>query len=266
MIARLATIPFIIWLAYVLYQVYVNYDEEMRIWMVPPAIIIAVLFLSGKEIDRWIFRKKGRDLDEESAAWLLRFSPVYRQMPEGEREDFRKRVRRVIDHTQFIGMTGDKFPDDAGLALAQDQALLTRRKDWGIVDAYVLYGHPFLTPNRPEVVHSCEYEPEDKVVIVSAEQLLPGFLDPLRYLNISLYTQAQALMANALFRGRLGELSLPGEEELLALLGMEAGFVRSWLGSEELDVLGLAVCGYFYHGEKMAEGFPELYGRLSEMF
>lgn len=261
MIARIVSIPLVAWIAYIVWQVFVLNDESYRIWLVPPVVILAALWVSSRELDRWFDTKKEKDLDEESGQWLQRFSRVYQNLPDEEKRAFRIRVQSIIDHTQFISMSGDKFPDDAGLALAHDQALLTRKKPMELVEAYVLYAHPFLTPNIPDKVHTCEYEEEDRVLIVSAEQFLPGFLAPDQYLNISMYAHAQALWKASPLKKEKNQLDIPDQTEMLEILGLNEKGVRSWLGLDQIDAAALSVCAYIYAPEKFSKSCPDLYSR-----
>lgn len=265
MIARIVSIPLVAWIAYIVWHVFVLNDESYRLWLVPPVVLLAAVWVSSRELDRWFDTKKEKDLDEESGQWLLRFSRVYQNLPEEEKKAFRIRVQYIIDNTQFISMSGEKFPDDAGLALAHDQALLTRKKPLELVDAYVLYTHPFLTPNIPDKVHSCEYEEEDKVLIVSAEQFLPGFLAPDQYLNISMYAHAQALWKVTPLKKQKDSLNIPEPAILLDILGLQEKMVRSWLGLDEMDAAALSVCAFIYAPEKLSETCPDLYTLYREM-
>lgn len=266
MVARLISIPLIIWLAYNAYQVYGLYNEAYRIWLIPPGILLAVAWISHRELDEWILGKTEKDLDEESAQWLQKFSPLYQQLSGERKESIRKTIQQIISDTMFINMNDEKFPDDAGLAVALDQALLRTAVNKKLVDTYVLYSHPFLTPNISEKVHTCEYEPEDKVVILSAEQLLPGFLDPYSYLNISLYIQASALLGENRFRRSLQDDKIPSVDDLAGIIGQPPDMIAKWTGLDTVDDKALLIYAYFYFHEKLEEEHPEAYKMMHEIF
>jgi len=265
MIARIASIPLVAWLAYVVYQVFVLDRPDHQLWLVPPVILLAAVWVSYRELDQWILGERNKDLDEDSVAWLARFSPVYPTLSKEQQMTLRYRTRRIIHDSLFMSMSGEKFPDDAGLALAHDQALLTLKQPLQLVETYVLYTHPFLTPDIPDKVHTCEFEAEDKVVIVSAEQLLPGFLRPLEYLNISMYAHGLALFNESSIRQQFSSVTFPDAEVSLNMLGMDIQVVTAWVGLPELHTGALSLCAYLYAPEQLHQAEPELFGRFERL-
>lgn len=265
MIARIASIPLVAWLAYVLYMVFLRDEAISPVWMVPPVILLAAIWVSSRELDQWFLGDRNKDLDEESIQWLTRFSIIYQELSEEKRQQLRFRIHRIINDSMFMAMSGEKFPDDAGLALAHDQALLTLTNHYDIVENYVLYAHPFLTPNIPDKVHTCEYEPEDKVIIVSAEQMLPGFLSPREYLNISMYAHGLGLFANRAFVREFGNIELPSAQDSIGILGLDEQLVINWLGLHELDKGALALCAYVYDPVKLSGSHPKTFHAFEKL-
>jgi MtfA peptidase len=264
MLSRILGIPLLVWLGIVLYRIYIVVDDISPIWLVPPVLGLAIVITFNREFDNWFFSKRNRDLEPESIAWLRKFSPFYENLPEEHREPFRVLIQKTIRDKDFIPMSGDSFPDDVALSLTHDHALFQLHSGKPqLVDTYVLYNHPFLTPRINEKVHSCEFDPEDKVLIVSAEQLLPGFLSPRHYINTSFYAHAQAFLFREKNIQQLIDSHGPDPESLFALIGQDLKLATSWVGLD-LDPAAITVYAYAYHPEVVQQNYPKIYQALMD--
>jgi hypothetical protein len=115
-------------------------------------------------------------------------------------------------------------------------------------------------------VHTCEFEPEDKVVILSAEQLLPGFLDPYQYLNISLYIQATALLSSDNFSRSIRDSIVPPANDMAEIIGQDPDLILKWTGLDQINEKALLIYTYFYFREKLKEDFPDAFVLMEKIF
>ena len=110
--------------------------------------------------------------------------------------------------------------------------------------------------------HASEHFEEDGVIMFSAEQLMPGFMQPKRFLNIGLYEYTRV------FRNCYPTVTFPsfGEEYWPALeeiSGFQKDKTIKYIGLKEIDMTALAVSHFFVFGEKFKEVLPTEYAALA---
>ena len=99
-------------------------------------------------------------------------------------------------------------------------------------DRIVFYPHPFLSPNYPDHVHSCEVEHEDGTIIYSVEQLMASFFQPEKYYPIGGHPFAEILTANPASNEKIKVCTW---KEIESISGFSKESIDAFIGLEQTN-------------------------------
>jgi hypothetical protein len=154
-------------------------------------------------------------------------------------------------------------PDVKGIVAASAVQLTFGHEDYLLhpFEHVVIYPHPFPSPQHPEEWHVCEHFEEDGVIMFSAEQLVPGFLEPHRFLNIGLYEFARVFMRQHP-AVRFPLITAEHWPELEAISNFPKDKTIQYIGLREIDLTALAVVYFFDFEGKFKAKLPDEYAMI----
>ena len=115
-------------------------------------------------------------------------------MAKAIKKKFGRRLSLFIkDKTYTLKLDKDyEVEEDTKATVAHEFIRLTLHHEdylFDHFDQFIIYEHPFGSPNN-RVLHTAEMYYDDGVVILSREQLINGFINPRKYVNVSLLMAA----------------------------------------------------------------------------
>jgi len=179
------------------YLSFIESHTELSVWMIPPALLLAVVFIFRPQINMWWWKRNPPRLSPELRGLLYKSLPQLRSLTPDQLERFDLRMSLYLRSSEFTKPGVTDVPEDVHAAILAPWIYLSLDQDKPYYENYqriVLYKHPFLSPAHPDTVHSAEQNAEDGVMIFSNEQLVPGLLDPETQLHLPAYLAAQAYL------------------------------------------------------------------------
>ena len=264
---RILTIPLILIALGFLYLTW-EVDPGYSIYIVPPVIGMALLYVFSPQINWWWYQRHPPELKPKIRMLLERFLPYYIQLADPEKGRFRKRLALYMEANDFKAQGMETVPDDLKAVAAACAVQITfGHKDFLLskFENLIFYPHPFPSPQYPESFHASEIFEEDGVIIFSAEQLMPGFLQPFQYYNIGLHEYAKAFMAS------FPAMSYPQLPEtiwgsLQGISGYSKAAIHQWINLKEIDPQPVAIVHFFTYPQAFQRALPELYAEYSRIF
>lgn len=265
--ARILAIPFILAALVFLYLTW-EVDPGYSIYIAPPVILLALAYVLSPQINWWWYQRHPPELKPKLRMLLERHLPYYAQLAEPEKARFRKRMALYMEANDFRAQGMESVPEDLKAVAAACAIQLTfGRKDFLLpkFENIFFYPHPFPSPQYPENFHASEIYEEDGVIIFSAEQLLPGFLQPFRYYNIGLHEYAKAFMASY---PDLGYPRLPETiwDSLRPVSGFSKAKIHQWINLKDIDPQPVAIVHFLTFPQAFQSALPELYAEYSRLF
>ncbi len=216
------------------YLSFVESHTELSVWMIPPALLLAAIFIFRPQINMWWWRRNPPRLSPELRGLLYKSLPSLRVLTPEQLELFDLRMSLYLRSSEFTKPGVTDVPEDVHAAILAPWIYLSLDQDKPYYQDYqriVLYKHPFLSPLHPDTVHSAEQNAEDGVMIISNEQLVPGLLDPHTQFHLPAYLAAEAYLLRHEMPGHVSEhyprarkaddysavLGLPVDEQALRL-------------------------------------------------
>lgn len=195
-LANVLAFPLIIVFVIILYLSGDYTYQGISVWMIPLAIVVAIIYVMKPQIDFWWHSKNPTKLDQPIIDWLNKYSSFYQNLAEGDKNKFEDRLSIFVRSKSFEMMVGpekQEMPEDLKAIIAHC-AIQVSFGDENFLfepfDHYILYQHPFPSPDHP-YIHSYEINREDGVILWSLEQLIPGLLDQNEY-NIGIHGFVEA--------------------------------------------------------------------------
>lgn len=259
--------PFVIWLV-VAGWLWFNVDEAYAVWGIPPAIILAVLIVSRKQINWWWFQRNTPELDAPIKRLLENSDPFYQSLFPNERAEFRRRVVLYVLYHKFKGMGLDELPNDLRAGVAIKAVTISLRQDDFLMKKFApifLYGHPFPTPRHNEF-HTVEVDGKDGAVILSAPQLMAGVLNPRKYYDTGLHAFAEVY--RHLYPHRSYPEFEPANWQRLERIGrFSKNKVLNTIGlpEEKVSLWPVAVVTFFHHAVAFRREWPEMFDKIAAL-
>lgn len=260
--------PFAIWLAIVFWLWY-DVDERYAPWGIPPALILAILIVSRRQINWWWYNRHPPELDEPIRRLLETTHTFYKNLFPNEQARFRRQVVMYVLYHQIKGIGLDELPNDLRAAVAIKAVTVAFYTNDPLLKAYdpvFIYGHPFPTP-RFNDFHTLELDTQDNAIILSAPQLMAGTINPRIYYDTGLHVFAEA------FKHAHPEFSFPEfVAEDWTKLERIGGFVKHkvlsaiGLTEKEVPLWPVSAVTYFHFPTAFRAHWPEMYARINAIF
>ncbi len=252
-------------------------DGEWAKWAIPPFILMAIVFVMSPQINWWWYRKNP---PEPTAGELniVKRMPFYVALSSENKAIFRKRLALFCIGNDFMRpappnednrVRRDVPADLKGIIAAsavqltfgfepQDSAML------GKFENFIVYPHPFISPQIQNIYHTSELFEPDGVLIFAADELTQGATQPQHFFNIGLYEIARAFQLekkDLVFP----QLKLPETYTELANVGWGGFEAAASLNHLQPDAFGIAVVNFFAFPEKMKQHMPDLFQLLQNL-
>lgn len=267
MLSRRLAIPFALWLGIVLYLTFVMERSGVMIWMIPPAIILMLIYTFSPQIDWWWMEKHPPQADDVLKHLLRQINPGYRLMPEADQKKFETRVLMYVQGRDFNAVQGQSEPkEDEKTLIACGAVHMTFFLDDFLIEPYekiILYQHPFPSPHHP-FLHICEADAEDGVLIFSLEQVWAGWLKPQKAFNAVYYQLALILKQKYQWNMPLWPVDI--WVQFAAISTFKKEWLSQYLGFKEPDIFGVASSLFFSFPQAMKKTSPTLYTYLSQLY
>lgn len=266
--SKVLSIPFVVWFAYIFYVSYNERDYGLSYWMIPPFLMIAVIWVLSPQIDFWWTKRNPIGLDQPLIDWLQKYAPFYNALPPELKANYETRLSTYLSGVEFYAMGAEKeaVPEDIKVLAANNLVTLTFGKEdymLPIFDRVVFYKHPFPTP-RFQHLHTVETEQEDGVMLFSLEHLVAHSVNPKGFYNIGMHGYAEAFVkSNPKLRWET--LSNITWEDIKKTTGFDKSFILSTLGFEQADLVPVIITSYFSSPVKFKASHPEAYDWISNI-
>ncbi len=236
-------------------------DEGYAYYIIPFVIGLAVVYILSPQIDWWWYQRYPPELPVRLRQFINQRFTYYQRLPVAEKERFRRRMALYMFAREFLPMGMEQFPVDVkGMIAATAVQLTLSREDYLLspFERIVLYRHPFPSPQYPERWHASEVYVPDGVLMFSAEQLVPSFLEPTRYFPLALYEYARVVHSVDGGRGwpAWGTADWPVLEQVG---GYAREDVANWIGLPEPDVTAVSVVVYYIRPARFRAAYPSAY-------
>ncbi|MFN7115236.1 MAG: zinc-dependent peptidase [Saprospiraceae bacterium] len=266
MAVRILAIPIVIGLFIAGYLAFAI-DGRYAIWMVPPLILLAILWVLSPQINWWWYQRYPPDVAAPIRQFLFQY-PFYQRLPEGEKKRFRNRMALFVMGNNFIPQIIEKVPEDVKFMVAANAVTFLFGQDKLLFPRFeniIINPKPLPTLQYPEKYHASEiYEP-DGVVLFSMEQLVRGFLESNRYFNIGLYEYAKV------FRISYPQHVYPRFDEniwetLERISGFSKEWIEQWINLPDIDPVAVSIAHFFTFPEPFLQELPEAYKKYRAIF
>lgn len=239
MLSRFLYPPLVLILIVLLYLLW-EVDDRFSWYLIPVVILLAMVYILSPQIDFWWSKRYPPDLDPPLRR-LLERSPFYSRLAPENRKKFRDRVALFMQAKDFKGQNLESIPEDIKAVVAAAGVQVTFDREEYLLPAYetiIFYPHPFPSPQFPQHWHISEIFDEDGVILLSAEHVLRGFLEPKRYFNVALYEMARAASRN------YPDFKLPdiGWSEIEIKTGIKKADLIKYHGLPELEPGAVSLC------------------------
>jgi len=188
--SRRVALPFLIYLI-IFFSISGYYKSSgYSIAFLASVICLALIYVFQHQIDMWWWKRNPPSLSPKMQSWIAKFSLFHQSLDIEEQDRFERRVSLFVKDKIFTLKLAKDFEleEDTKLTIAHEFVRLTFYKEDFLFDHYdqfVIYEHPFGSPNI-NLLHSAEMHYDDGVVILSREQLVNGYVDPVNYVNTAL--------------------------------------------------------------------------------
>jgi hypothetical protein len=269
MLSRYLYIPFVLLAVVFLMTTAITKEYSYAIYAVPCVVCVAVVYILSPQIDWWWYQRHPIDLPAGLRHFINTNSVFYQNLPATEKTRFRNRMAMYIEANEFMAQGMEAVPPDLKAVVAASVVQLTFGQEDYLLNKFehvIIYPHPFPSPQYPDQWHVCEHFEEDGVVMFSAEQLMPGFLDPHHFLHIGLYEYTRV------FRNCHPMVAFPDyiSEEHWPDLERISNFPKEktmkYIGLKEIDLVALAAVYFFVFPEKFKAQLPAIYESFALAF
>ncbi len=267
--SRLISLPFALVLIFVFSSGGLESFGVKTILIFISLAALILIYIFNRPINIWWWKMRMPKLEKPLLAWLGRYSKYYKGLGREEKEEFSGRIATFnkIKNFTLKGKRDYQLEEDVKTIIAHDFVRVgQRRKEFLFesFDHFIVYNHPFVSPNIQNF-HTLEIFDSDEVVILSKEQLINGFLDPRKYVNIAMLA---AIMIFTDLYPRLPYPEVANLElaEIAGQLDLDLDIMLMALGSDWINRLDLLIYCYFLFPEQLEQSYPDKYADLQKIF
>lgn len=266
MLSKYLYIPFVLGAIGFLLAYGITQEDSYAVYSVPFVVALAVMYILSPQIDWWWYQRRPPVLHPMVRHLINTKLLFYQNLSAADKTRFRNRMAMYMEGNEFMSQGMETVPPDVKGVVAAAIVQLTFGHDDYLLNKFehiVIYPHPFPSPQYPDQWHACEHFEEDGVIMFSAEQLVPGFLEPQRFLNIGLYEYAKVFMRchPTIKFPHINEAHWP---MLVQISNFPQDKTIQYIGLKEIDLVALAVAYYFSFGEKFKALLPEEYAGIAK--
>ena len=232
-------------------------------------IALMLIYVFNRQLDIWWWKRRPPTLDRPLKTWMAAHSKYYQELDDETRDKFEKRLATFINVKNFTlkAERDYQLEEDVKAILAHEYIRLALHRDdflFKDIEQFVLYNHPFGTPDK-QYLHTIEVNNEEGVVILSKEQLVNGFLQPTGFVNVGMLS---AVMAFIKMHPRLNypEVSSLDAQDIADAHGINLSVIYTALGEARMNNLDLLTFCYILHPHRTESFDPERYKRLEDIF
>ena len=268
MFSRLISIPFILMALISLFLAW-EVHRSYSIYIVPPVLILALIFVLSPQINWWWYSRRPPDLKPVLRALLERAPGFYHRLGPDDQLKFRQRMALFVMAHEFMPEGIEAVPPDAEAVVAASAITVTfGQEDFLFKKKYeriIFYVHPFPTPQYPELFHTSEVFDEDGVLLFSLEHLFRGFMQPQQYFHLGLYEYAKVFMRT------WPSARFPQVEEaywpvLERISGFSRKAIEEWVGLPDISPVAVAAAHFFIFPEAFKQEWPEAFEQFGTAF
>lgn len=263
MFARIIGIPLVIIALIFLYLTW-EVDPGYAIYIIPPVVIGAVLYVLSPQLNWWWYTRHPPDLSPALSALMEKSPGFYQRLSPSGKLKFRQRTALFIMGTDFMAQGMEAAQPDAQLVAAASAVTISWQQlefRFPKYEHIVFYQHPFPSPAYPERLHISEIFDEDGVVLFSVPHLFKGFFEPEHYFPLGLYEYARVFMRS--YPGASFPLVDEAAADVLKeITGVSLGRVAEWIGLDDISPEAVAVAYFFVYPEKMSALWPDGYRQI----
>jgi Mlc titration factor MtfA (ptsG expression regulator) len=267
MFSRILMLPFGLVAAFSLYTLVFNQDFFYTIILSGSILVIAGIFMVEKQINFWWSKKNPPKTDAALKNFLYNYIPFYRGLPVPMRTEFERRLDMAESRIEVYSKTEEDLSDDVKILSCIYPTILDFKHNLGLWKKFnhvVLYGHPFLSPERMEKVHISEFNKEDGVYIYSLEHLQLGFRNT-NFFNIALYEAANAFLSLYPDRHKIHELC--SDRDRIFNLGVwSIEELEAYCGELPDQLASILIHHFYIFPEKVKTDHQQAYEILVEIF
>jgi len=267
--SRLLAFPFALALILILTAGGLDFTGIRTILVLISIICLTLIYVFSEQINAWWWKKKMPPLDRVLRSWIAQHSPFYNMLSQKAKSTFERRIStfNLIKNFTLKVERDYQLEEDVKTIISHEfNRVVIHREDFLYegFDHIVVYNHPFGSPDV-QTLHTLELNREDKVIILSKEQLINGFIDPQTYVNVSLLA---AVMAFVAIHPRLSypEVSQLNLMDIAEAHGIELKAVTQALGVDWINRLDLLIFCYFQFPNRTESFDPARYEQLEQIF
>jgi len=261
--SNLLATPFVLGALFVLYQIFFLEKENWIYYLIPFLLIILLLYLTSNDLNFWYHRKFPPKLDPAIVNWLSNFFPYYNQLENDNLQKFETRLALYLEGRAFklVLMKEQKnIPEDFKAIIAAHAIQMSMNLDNFLLEPYeriFVYNHPFPSPAH-QFLHTVEVEKEDKVILLSLEQLMLALGKPTEFYNIAFHAYAEVLLD---LIPELASIDVTWED-LERVFGRPTDSILKLTGYENLSLKAVAVVLFFSHSEDFEQQLPTQFAEI----
>ncbi|NNE30307.1 MAG: hypothetical protein HKN16_11770 [Saprospiraceae bacterium] len=235
--SRFVAAPFILALGFFALLTFYK-DGSFAVWMIPFAIVLAVIYALHPQIDWWWYKDHPPRLDKRLEGMIRRLSAFYRGLDVPGKKKFQDRISLYTLANEFL-MRGPKenvaAPDDLKVLFAIPVVELTfdQEENWRLKNFQRMIYYPTSFPSpRIHDLHATEMETEDGVILVALDKIKKWVDRPGKAFPLMHYIMARAYLWS--FPDKRAKL--PEQVDVQALVGASLEDLKQHLGEPEPDL------------------------------
>jgi len=237
------------------------------IWPLSAGVLITMsAYIFQHQINWWWYQKHPPALDSQMEKIYMHTSKFYRSLDEEQKKKFNTRVRLFVEAKEFIAQGFPEVAEDVRYMVAYYAVVVSFHRQDFLFEPYnriVIYFHPFLSPNFPERIHTYELEHEDGTLIFSLEQLVAGFMNPVKYYQTGLHAFAE-LYTHKFLKGE----SLSDPEAVWAQIENTGGWskqqIEDFTGLPQPNPIPVMIHQWYAGSKELQDHYPEMYRRVEQ--
>ena len=267
--ARILSLPFIIAVLFLLYLTW-EYDDKYFLYMIAPAIMLALIWTLAPQINWWWYQKYPPKLDPPLYQIIQRNLEYYQQLSVNNKEKFRNRTALFMEGNDFSTQTMDPLPEDLKGMIAVEAVKLTfgyKQFLFKNFEKVIVYPKPFPSPQYPKFFHASETYHEDGVVLFAAQQIATAFFHPKDYVSLPLYEYAKVFI-HTYPQEPYPEIPDSAWEKLEEISGFSLEAIQRWINlpPEQLDILAMTIHHFFTFPVSFQRILPDLFENMVIIF
>ncbi len=274
---QIVAAPFGLWTVIFLAIAVVKDEGYWAIWAAPAFICLAAAYVLSPQINWWWYRRNPPPLSIGATKLLEEHFLYYKKLSPELKTRFRERVALFMLGNEFIRpvraddseaqQLRNQVPEDLKAAVAAFATQVSFGKTAVMVskfEHFILYPHPFPTPQYNNL-HTSEIYEEDGVVLLAADPMMLGLNNPQLYFSIGLYEFCNIYKK---IDPSVQELNLTENDWTLLnkISGMTKTTISGVVGLYDLDDFGIVAHHFFTFPELFKTALPDLYQILSNIF